>query len=56
MHEWNVNRMCARETQIMLDVDPRKAQPEHPERAEKLRQRQDEFGQIVDLIPQTIVV
>ena len=40
----------------MLDVNPRKPQPEHLERAEKLRQGQDEFGQIVDLIPQTIVV
>jgi len=40
----------------MLDVNPGKPQPEHLERAEKLRQGQDEFGQIVDLIPQTIVV
>jgi len=40
----------------MLDVNARKPQPEHLERAEKLRQGQDEFGQIVDLIPQTIVV
>ena len=48
--------MCARETQIMLDVNPGKPQPEQLERAEKLRQGQDEFGQIVDLIPQTIVV
>jgi len=40
----------------MLDVNPGKPQPEQLERAEKLRQGQDEFGQIVDLIPQTIVV
>jgi len=40
----------------MLDVNPGKPQPEHLERAEKLRQGQDEFGQIVDLIPHTIVV
>jgi len=40
----------------MLEVNARKPQPEHLERAEKLRQGQDEFGQIVDLIPQTIVV
>jgi PAS domain S-box-containing protein len=41
----------------MLDVDPKKSQPEHVERAgAKLRQEQDQLKQIVDLIPQTIVV
>ena len=48
--------MCAKGIRIMPDVDPRQTQPEHVERAEKLRQGQDEFRQIVDLIPQTIVV
>ena len=41
--------MCAKKTQIMLGVNPRKPQPERVERAEKSRQGQDEFGQIVDL-------
>jgi PAS domain S-box-containing protein len=41
----------------MLDVNPRKPQPEHVERAEaKLGREQEELRQIVDLIPQTIVV